>query len=191
MKNGIVIAAVAGLASAASAQSVKMYFTASATTINVGDTVTWTVSVTMTGLTATGYFGGFSGSDADFGNFVASDSTLGTASNMMTFMAGEAVTPTADGASVANINTFNSALLGTDDQSIGVFYQFDVTAAALGDLSYTADGVASLFASDFIFESPIEISAFPVNSDVVHIVPAPGAFALIGMGGLVATRRRR
>ncbi len=191
MKNVIAIAAVAGLASAASAQGAKISFSASASSINVGDTVTWTVSVTYTGLTATGYFGGFSGSDADFGNFVASDSTLGIASNMTTFMAGEAVAPTADGASVANINVFNSALLGTDDQSIGVFYTFDVTAAALGDLSYTAEGVVSLFASDFIFESPIELTTFAVNSDTVSIVPAPGAFALLGLGGLTAMRRRR
>ena len=191
MKNAIVLAAVAGLASASSAQGVKMFFNASATTINVGDTVSWTVSVTMTGLTATGYFGGFSGTDADFGNFDASDSSLGIASNLVNFMNGEGVPATVNGASVANLNVFNSALLGTDDQSIGVFYSFDVTATATGDLSYSADGVASLFASDFIFESPIEITNFPVNSDTVHIVPAPGAVALLGLGGLVAGRRRR
>ncbi len=181
----VAIAAIAGLAAAASAQSVAMNFSASATEINVGDTVTWSVSVSFTGLQATGYFGGFVGS------FLASDNGLGVASNMNTLMSGEAVTPVANGASVNNINTFNSALLGTDDQSLGVFYTFDVTATAEGALSYGAAGVATLFPSDFIFAGAIEFTAFPVSSDTVSIVPAPGAFALLGLGGLAATRRRR
>ena len=75
MKNVIAIAAVAGLAAAASAQSVKLSFSASASEVNVGDTVSWTVSATYTGLSATGYFGGFNG------DFLASDANLGTASN--------------------------------------------------------------------------------------------------------------
>lgn len=185
MKNVIAIAAVAGLAAAASAQGVKMYFTADASEINVGDTVGWTVSVTFTGLSATGYFGGFTGS------FLASDNALGTASNMTTMMAGEAILPSANGADINDINTFNSALLGSDDQSIGDFYTYDVTASAEGVLSYSASGLATLFNSDFIFDTPIEFTSFAVNSDSVNIVPAPGAAALLGLGGLVATRRRR
>ncbi|USN98154.1 MAG: PEP-CTERM sorting domain-containing protein [Phycisphaeraceae bacterium] len=185
MKNVIAMAAVAGLASAASASGVKMYFTADASTVNVGDTVGWTVSVTFTGLSSTGYFGGFTGS------FLASDNSLGTASNMATTMNHQAVIPTANGADVNSINVFNSALLGDDDPSIGVFYTFDVTADAEGDLSYGASGLATLFNSDFIFDQAIEFTSFPVNTDTVHIVPAPGAVALLGLGGLVAGRRRR
>lgn len=190
----VAMIAVAGLAAAASAQTptMSMNFSASATEINVGETVTWTVSVSFTGLSATGYFGGLSGPQAlGFGRFIASDNSLGTASNFVNYMAGEGVPATADGATVRDINVFNSALLGTNDSSIGVFYQFDVTASAMGQLSYDAAGVATLFASNFIFNPPIEFTSWPVTSDVVNIVPAPGAFALLGLGGLAAARRRR
>ncbi len=185
MKNAVILTAVAGLASVASAQSLQMNFSASASEINVGDTVTWTVSVDFTGLAATGYFGGFVGS------FLASDAALGTAGNFASAMAGQGTAPAAAGADVNSINVFNSALLGTDDQSLGAFFTFDVVAEAEGALSYGAAGVATLFASDFIFASPIEFTSFQVNSDSVSIVPAPGAAALLGLGGLVATRRRR
>ncbi|HHN79054.1 MAG TPA: PEP-CTERM sorting domain-containing protein [Phycisphaerales bacterium] len=181
----IAILSIAGLAAAASAQGISVDFSASATEINVGDTVTWTVSVTATGYGPTAYFGGFVGS------FLSSDNTLGLASNMITFMNGEALPPVADGADVTTINVFNSALLGTDDQSIGVFYQFDVTATAEGALSYTAAGTWSQFADDGIFSLPDEFTAPPITSDTVNIVPAPGALALLGLGGLTATRRRR
>jgi len=181
----VVIASLAGLAAAASAQSANLHFSASATEINVGDTVTWTVSATFSGLSATGYFGGF------VGTFNASDSALGTAGNFASAMSGEGTPATGNGASVETINVFNSALLGTDDQSLGDFFTFDVTAGNEGALSYGAAGVVSLFNSDFIFEPVIEFTAFGVSSDSVNIVPAPGAVALLGLGGLVATRRRR
>ena len=185
MKNAVVMTAVAGLAAAASAQSVQLNFSADASEINVGDTVNWTVSAAFTGLSATGYFGGFVGS------FLASDAGLGDAGNFSNLMAGEGVPATAAGADVNDINVFNSALLGTDDQSIGDFYTFSVTATAEGILEYSAVGVATLFNSDFIFDPAIEFSQFEVVSDRVSIVPAPGAAALLGLGGLVAARRRR
>lgn len=191
MKNAIAFAALAGLAAAASGQSLKMSFEADQSVINVGDTVNWTVRVDYTGLTATGYFGGFAGPNFPFGQFLASDSSLGQAFGMVTNMSGEAVPPIANGASISDINVFNSALLGTNDSSIGVFYSFSVLATSMGDLSYDASGTATLFASNFIFEPPIEFTVFPVNSDTVSIIPAPGAFALLGLGGLAAARRRR
>jgi MYXO-CTERM domain-containing protein len=180
----VAIVALAGIAAASSAQSVKLSFAATASEINVGDTVSWTVEAEFTGLSATGYFGGFNG------DFVASDSSLGTAGNFANLMAFEGVPATANGADV-NVNVFNSALLGSDDPSLGVFFTFDVTAEAEGVLSYGAAGVATLFNSEFIFDPAIEFTAFPVNSDSVSIVPAPGAMALLGLGGLVASRRRR
>lgn len=181
----VAIAAVAGLAVAATAgSSVKLTFSATASEINVGDTVSWTVEASYTGLSSTGYFGGFNG------DFVSSDSSLGTAGNFTNNMGFEGTPAAATGADV-NLNVFNSALLGSDDQSLGVFFTFDVTAEAEGALSYDASGVATLFNSDFIFDPAIEFTAFPVNSDTVNIVPAPGALALLGLGGLVAGRRRR
>ena len=186
MKNAVVVTAVAGLAAAASAQSAEFTFSADATEVMVGDTVNFTVSVSYTGLSGTGYFGGF------IGSFLASNPALGTAGNFVNFMGGEGTAPTAAGADVNDINVFNSALLGTDDQSLGTFFTFSVVADAEGVLSYDAQGVTSLFNSDFIFDQAIEVNA-SVVSDSVNIVPvpAPGAVALLGLGGLVATRRRR
>lgn len=184
MKNAIAIAAVAGLAAAASAQSVKLTFTATASEINVGDTVSWSVSATFTGFSTTAYFGGFNG------DFLASDNSLGTAGNFNNLMAFQGFPATANGADV-NVNIFNSALLGSDDQSLGTFFTFDVTAEAEGGLSYTESGITSMFADDDIFTQPTEFLDVPTNSDIVNIVPAPGAVALLGLGGLVAGRRRR
>ena len=180
----VAIAAVAGLAVAASAQSVKLTFAATASEINVGDTVSWSVEASFTGLSATGYFGGFNG------DMLASDNSLGTAGNFNNLMGFEGVPASANGADV-NVNIFNSALLGSDDQSLGVFFTFDVVAEAEGALSYSTAGIATLFNSDFIFDPAIEFNVFPVNTDTVNIVPAPGALALLGLGGLVAGRRRR
>jgi MYXO-CTERM domain-containing protein len=185
MKNAVMISAIAGIAAAASAQSVALNFSADASSVNVGDTINWTVSASYSGLSDSGYFGGFVGS------FVASDAGLGTAGNFANLMAGEGVPATGSGADVNDLNVFNSALLQTNDSSIGDFFTFSVVATAEGDLSYGAAGVATLFDSDFIFAPAIEFSSFGVTSDSVAIVPAPGAAALLGLGGLVATRRRR
>ena len=184
MKNAVIVTAVAGLAAAASAQSAQIEFSASATEINVGDTVTFTVSASFTGLTATGYYGGFVGS------FLANDASLGNAGALTNLMAGEGTPATAAGADINDINVFNNALLGSDDQSVGDFFTFEVTATALGELSYDAAGISSLFASDFIFAQAIEVNA-SVLSDTVRIVPAPGAAALLGLAGVAGIRRRR
>lgn len=183
----IAIITVAGLAATASAQSIAVDFSASATEINVGDTVSWTVSVSFTGYAdASAYFGGF------VGDFIASDNGLGTAGNIVSNMAGNATTPTANGASVEGINIFHSALLGTDDNSNPIaIMTFDVVADAEGILDYGAAGVWSQFGSDFIFATPDEFTNPDMSSDRVNIVPAPGALALVGLGGLVAARRRK
>ncbi len=183
----IAIMSIAGLAAAASAQSLSADFAADVSQAATGDTIHWTATVSFSGFSdPSAYFGGF------VGDFLASDNTLGTADNFLSHMAGEGVPPTANGADV-NLNIFNSALLGTDDQSNPyLIFEWDVTAGSgSGDLSYSDSGVWSMFADDGIFSLPIEMTA-NVTSDVVGInVPAPGALALLGLGGLTATRRRR
>lgn len=188
----IAIMTVAGLAAAASAQSMSVHFSAAQTSVLVGETINWTVSVSHTFSDPGAYFGGFAGPAAPFGQFIASDSTLGSAQNMSTIMAGEAVAPTTSGASIANINVFNSALLGTNNPANPIdFYTFDVVAENEGVLSYGASGVWSMFANSGIFTLPTEFTSPDLTSDSVNIVPAPGAFALLGLGGLAAARRRR
>ncbi len=182
----ITIAAIAGIAAAASAQSVSLSFAADTTSANIGDTISWTVSASFSGFAdSSAYYGGYVGS------FDASDAGLGTSGNFMNMMNGEGVPATSAGASVNTINIFNAALLGTDDNSNPIdIFSFDVVAGAAGALSYGADGVNTVFPDDGIFTLGEEYQA-SVNSDSVSIVPAPGALALLGLGGLAAARRRR
>jgi len=182
----ITIAAVAGLAAAASAQSVSLSFSADATSVNVGDVVSWTVSASFSGFADPwAYYGGYVGS------FDASDAGLGTSGNFNNGLQGEGTPPTSMGASVGTLNFFNAALLGTDDNSNPIeIFSFDVTTGAAGALSYSAGGVNTIFPDDGIFTLGEEYIA-QVSSDTVNIVPAPGAFALLGLGGLAAARRRR
>lgn len=182
----IAITAIAGLAAAASAQSLSVHFAATASEINVGDSVNWSVQVTATGYGSTAYLGGFVGS------FDASDSSLGDAGNWVSNFAGNATTPLFDGASITTINSFNSALLGSDDQALVEGFAWSVTAANEGILDYASSGTWSFFGNDGIFTLPDEFDAqtASVTSDRVSIVPAPGALALLGLGGLVAGRRR-
>ena len=98
----------------------------------------------------------------------------------------------ANGASVEAVNIFNAALLQTNDPANPIdIFTFDVVTSGVGELSYSASGVYTVFADDGIFTLGDEFSTATVNSDSVSIVPAPGAAALLGLGGLVAARRRR
>jgi hypothetical protein len=184
----IAITAIAGLAAAATAgTSVDLNFAADRTSADLGETITWTVSASFTGTAASGYFGGF------VGDYVASDNALGVSAFWISNMGGNATTPEGGvDASMRGFNYFNSALLGTDNQDNPIVIgTFQTVAGAVGDLSFSADGVVSLFNDDGIFTLPAEFSGLDVSSsDTVAIVPAPGALALLGLGGLIAGRRR-
>ena len=192
MKN-IAILAIAGLATAATAQSVTLTFDADGDGVG-GNVVTadgnasWTVWASFSGYAdSSAYFGGFVGSFDGSGS--------GNTSNAMSMMDGNGTTPVENGNSIEGINIFHSALLGTDDQSNPIaIFSFDTSGTVLGDaLSYGATGTASMFADDNIFALPEEFVNGDINiiSDTVSVVPAPGAMALLGLGGLAAARRRR
>ena len=184
--NRIALFALAGIAAAASAQSVTLHFDADgdglAGSVVAASDASWTVYATFTGFPAAdAYFGGWVGSFDATGD--------GAASNLVNLMGGAGTAAAASGADINNINIFNSALLGTDDQSNPLaIFSFD-TAGTATELSYDASGIASMFADSGIFGTPIE-TQYSVVSDRL-VVPAPGAAAVLGLGGLVATRRRR
>lgn len=184
-----VLTALAGLADSASAAGVTFYFQADRSTGAVGDTVTWIVSARTSGLGPDGYFGGFVGS------FRATNADAYTVTNITPLMQGIGTTPTSNSGSINSINMFHSALLGTDDNANPLTIMiFDVVAGARApgrSLTYTADGVASLFATDFILEPVIELEEFDVVSDTFLILPGPGWATPLAMGTLVGLRRRR
>lgn len=181
-----VLIAIGGLAAAASAQSVTLFFSADSTAPSIGDTISWTVSARFSGYDdPSAYFGGF------LGSFVASDNALGTAGNFQNMLVDEGTPQTGNGASVEGINIFNAALLGSDDPSNPIdIFSFDVTWDAVGFLSYDAVGVVTMFPDDGIFTLGEEFTDFNVVSDTVGF-PTPGAGMGIALGGLMVARRRR
>lgn len=186
MKN-IAILSIAGLAAAATAQSVTLHFDIDGDPLGgsdvVADSASWTVYASFTGFAdANAYFGGFVGSFDATGD--------GAASNLQNLMAGEGTPAAANGASVESVNIFNSALLQTNDNSNPIaIFSFD-TSGTTSELSYGATGLASVFPDGGIFSLPTEFTSVNIISDRL-VIPAPGAAAVLGLGGLVATRRRR
>ena len=189
--NRIATLAIAGLATAATAQSVTLHFDldsnpgdAAVVEAGVGDVLSWTVWASFTGFDNGAYFGGFVGA------FNANNPGAAAVSNIAVLLAGSATTPMANGGNVENINMFNSALLGTDDASNPIaIFSFN-TSGTDAELSYSANGVTSVFPDGGIFTLPTEFTSVNIISDRL-VVPAPGAAAVLGLGGLVATRRRR
>ena len=190
--NRIATLAIAGLATAATAQSVTLHFDldsnpgdAAVVEAGVGDVLSWTVWASFTGFDNGAYFGGFVGA------FNANNPGAAAVSNIAVLLAGSATTPMANGGNVENINMFNSALLGTDDSSNPIaIMTFDTEVLSAEGFNYFTDGTTSVFPDGGIFTLPTEFNSVSIISDSV-VVPAPGAAAVLGLGGLVAVRRRR
>ncbi len=187
MKN-IAILSIAGLAAAATAQSVTLHFDIDGDPLGgsdvVADSATWTVYASFTGYTdPSAYFGGFVGSFLGSGD--------GAAADLTNLMGQQGVAATANGADVT-VNIFNSALFQTNNPANPLAIFSFTTSGTTSELSYGADGTASVFPSSSIFALPDEYEGVAVNiiSDRL-VIPAPGAAAVLGLGGLVATRRRR
>jgi hypothetical protein len=69
--------------------------------------------------------------------------------------------------------------------------RYDVTDLSARQLTFTYDGFITAF-SGFVEGAPVEALTVEVTPTyTVNIVPAPGAAALLGLGGLLAARRRR
>jgi len=194
MKNAIAIAAIAGLATAAVADlTVNIDF--GATSINVGETTTATMTASFTG-TGTPYM-----SVANFS--VVGDDALATASGVVlgdwNMAALGAATGTASGAGISGIKISQQALFGAvDTTSNGLLIaSWTVTADAEGLLTYSGvDGAPFSFGindADNSFGTPTQYGVDVISSARLSItaVPAPSAMALLGLGGLVAGRRRR
>jgi phosphohistidine swiveling domain-containing protein len=192
----IALLAVAGLATVASAQlNVSLSF--DKTSILVGETAIATVTASFTGA-AGSYFSSVSA------NFVASDNGLASASSASGLgwgvpALGAIQNGTANGASLNGTFAAQQSLFGAPNTSNPfTVLTFVVTGTAAGELSYTATransapGVFSFTdAAGGPFAAPTYSDALSSGTLVINAIPAPSAMALLGLGGLVATRRRR
>jgi len=195
MKTAAIIA-VAGLASAAAAQSATVSLTHNDgdSTINVGETVTWTLSVAFTG-----------GEVVSGVNMaVNGNNALGTSSDMTyTGTNGGNNGGTSNGAGIGFVNLTNSLFIEAfqgilaDRANPLVIGTFDFTAGAEGVLTYSVDkgqsssafvSVAQSAFAETLFANPADVQ---ISVQSLTIVPTPASAALLGLGGLVATRRRR
>ncbi|KAA0214199.1 MAG: PEP-CTERM sorting domain-containing protein [Leptolyngbya sp. PLA3] len=202
MKSVFAIAAVAGLAGAALAQDFTIYAVAPASA-NVGDTYTvefWGQVEGGSFVAGTSAIAGFGVDALGTGN-VAAVSTA----TIATWAAGFGVAGTVNGANVEGIsggqlaNLFGFLNPNIDLSNPIMLFSIDVTVGGFGDITYVAgnpnpngglsyypvstDG-ASVVAPNHAGTTLTFISA------TTSVVPAPASLALLGLGGLVARRRR-
>ncbi len=80
-----------------------------------------------------------------------------------------------------------------DDFGVGFFSGLDFADAGLAPGNYTlvTGGFNTLFAATVNGAHTAGTNAGTYSLEMTYTVPAPGALALVGLGGLVAARRRR
>ena len=193
---------IAGLASVASAQSATVNLTHDDADglIMIGDSVTWTMTVSFSGFAGDPVAGG--------GNMsIGGNNAVGTSSAMTyTPTNGGNNGGTSNGAGIGFVNWTNSLFLeafnpgSTADRSNPfVVGTFSFTAGAEGVLSYAitkgqaSSAFVSVASSAFAETLYADTNAAGLTIQVqdLNIVPSPASAALLGLGGLVAIRRRR
>ncbi len=191
MKSGIAIAAVAGLATVAVAQKGTISLTANTQNVAVGDVVTIGVVVDDDGSTAgvlsfdiavTSGDAGFSvisGPTFDASIFGPGGADLGNGVEGL-------------GGSMDILGpTFDLPLNGTTVYT----FQIMITAGFTGAIEFnSSDGSGPNAAMQYAIEAPVVLGPGQyneINHGTLRLVPAPSGMALLGLGGLVAARRRR
>ncbi len=197
----VALIAAAGLTTVASAQNVDslvISLTWDKTTIAIGETATATITSTHVG-PAGSYLTVFAANLHASAEVVSVDYIAPVAWNQaLSGLSGQGV---ADGASIMGLNAGQNSLLGTIDSSNPLLVTtFTVTGTAEGVLTYTAEAsVPPNGAWAIIGQGNPIVPEFPavwfgtdvLDSQALTVVPAPSAMALLGLGGLVAGRRRR
>lgn len=199
--NAVAFFAWVGLASASVAGSVTLHFDldgdpfaardVSLSTLD-GGVASWTVWASFTGFPPGTYFQGF------FGRFTpdaaSAGADVGSVANLTNLMGSAGAPPTPNGASVEDVNIFNSALLGTDDISnpIAIFAFELVGARAAGDgsVAYSAEGDAYLPWDPFFDYQHPPSGEFSIISDRL-VVPGSGVATALLAGVVWSPRGRR
>lgn len=191
MKN-IAIATVAGFAAAAAAQSVASYtIEASSNPALPGSVVTFSV----TGQADAGQVGNGSGINGVNLSIEIAGGTLDFAS-----LAGNAeqfgATNSALDAEGFDISMQSNSFAGNNFSAGLVLFSFDVVADQAGPIVVTtSQGTISTFNAATglpgAFTPSVAYDVVNFGSITVPVVPAPGAAAVLGLGGLAVARRRR
>jgi hypothetical protein len=194
----IALLAVAGLATVASAQNVStnlnIALSFDKTSIGIGETATATVMASWDGV-AGSYFSTFTASLNANGEFVSVSNLAPIAWNNAAL--GFNGTGTVSGASILNLSASQFSLIPPFVNTNPILVTtFTVTGTAEGVLSYsttTAAGAPFPFSvTGPVFSDPVvEFGHDAFSSADLRVTPAPSAMALLGLGGLMAGRRRR
>ncbi len=204
MKNAIALAAVAGIASAAAAQTATLNIVASQSVVNSQTTSSITLSVFAS---------------ADFGTHIVGGGFALDATGGAGVVGAMAATPVAWGAGAANDRgdggdgNYIGLVFGqtvfpdfgfppnpasdfTGGEVLVATFSVEILAGSSGVVDWsTAVDALSQFTLQ-IFDGGDNSSTVPASfnfgsTGAVNVVPAPSAMALLGLGGLVAGRRRR
>ncbi len=206
MKNAIALAAIAGIASAAAAQSGSLTIVPSASTIDSTMQTSFTLSVYADADLGANVLGVSFNLDAVGGAGIVNSMTAASPAWGATFQTGN---DNGDG------NYFNYGMgqlpfgvpaaesaLGGAPVLVGTF-TVDIAAMSAGQVDWSVaflSGYTLQTYTGFTFYddgAPDPAGgvygglAVSLGSASVNIVPAPSAMALLGLGGLVAGRRRR
>ncbi len=191
----IALMAVAGLASVATAQTLSVTLSFDATSIAVGDSTTATLTASFSGHPAGAYLSSVNVNLIASGAFADASNVAAIAWNNAAL--GFDGQGTASGSDVLGVSGAQFSLIPpvTAGSPI-VITTFTVTGTAAGELSYsitTADGAPAPFTvtGGFFSDPAIQFQADAFSSATLNVTPAPSAMALLGLGGLVAGRRRR
>ncbi len=192
MKKAFALVAVAGVAAAASAQSVDI--AVSETTIGPGESTVVTLSA--------GYGAGdyaVAGIETNFISSVGSDGWSDVA--LIAPMDGPGTSAGApsgtgvDGILAGQLN-FPPAGIYADDSNPIAFWTATYTAPADVPDAFTVDLSTETSRFDVYVDrgssaSESRLSSLREGAGAINVVPAPASLALLGLGGLAAARRRR
>jgi hypothetical protein len=194
----IAVLAVAGLASVATAQNISTDLVVSLTfdraEIAIGETATATVTASWTGVVGS-YFSSFNVNMNASGEYVSVSNLAPVAWNNPAL--GFNGTGTVSGASILDMQASQFSLIPPFVSSNPILVtSFTVTGTAEGVLSYSttnATGAPFPFSvTGPVFSDPVvQFGNDSFSSGSLVVTPAPSAMALLGLGGLVAGRRRR
>ncbi len=202
MKNALALIAVAGIASAATAQTGSLSITSSAATIDSTATTSFTLSVWGDADFGTAVAGGqfalsanggagivtdMSGAAAAWGALGEEDQGHGGDGNYNGLIFGQLIFPPFINPDAASMLT-GSVLLGTVTVSI------EANSAGVIDWSTAAgDGafILEVFTDNGAEGEFTQLTSVDHGTARVSVVPAPSAMALLGLGGIAAGRRRR